>query len=180
MLNRRSVWLALGASLLMAWLLVACGPSATPTAEPTPTRPLRPTFTPSPAVTDTPTSPPPTPTPADTPTPAATDTPTETPTDTPEPPTPTPEPQPVAVVSGSNQVNVRSGPGTAYPVQGRVARGTELEIVGRNDAGDWWQVCCVDDQEVWIVARLVTVQGDTGSVEVAANIPPAPTRPPAP
>lgn len=172
----RAIRSTLSIAVLLSLLLVACGPAAEPTPMPTPTRPLRPTFTPTPQPTDTPTPEPPTPTPQ------PTDTPTEPPTATPEPPTPTPEAKPVAVVSGSAQVNVRSGPGTAYPQLGSVARGAELEIVGRNAAGDWWQVCCVNGQPAWIVARLVTVR-NAEAVPVAANIPPPPvqpTRPPAP
>lgn len=163
----RLVWCAV---LLAALSITACGPAEEPTPPPTPTRPLRPTFTPTPLSTDTPTPVPPTPTPVDTPTP-------EVPTPTPEPPTPTPETKPVAVVTGSAQVNVRSGPGTAYPQVGQVTGGTELEIVGRNEAGDWWQVCCVNGQEVWVVARLVSVRGDTSAVQVAANIPALPPTP---
>lgn len=179
---KRVFWLILAVALALSVLMAGCGPAEEPTPVATPTRPLRPTFTPTPASTDTPTPIPPTPTPVDTPTPAPTDMPAEPPTATPEPPTPTPEVKPVAVVSGSAQVNVRTGPGTAYAQVGSVARGTELEIVGRNAAGDWWQVCCVNGQQVWIVARLVTAR-DADAVPVAANIPtppPQPTRPPAP
>lgn len=168
-------------SMLIALLLAACGPAATPTPEPTLARPLRPTFTPTPVSTDTPTAIPPTPTPEATPTPAPTDTPeTEPPSPTPEPATPTPEPAPVAIVGGTGRVNVRSGPGTNYAVRGQVSSGTSLAIVARNEAGDWWQVCCVNDQEAWIVARLVNVQGDPGSVQVAANIPAPPPPTPRP
>lgn len=160
--------------LLAALVVAACGPAGEPTPVPTPTRPLRPTFTPTPLPTDTPTPEPPTPTPV------PTDTPTAVPTPTPEPPTPTPEAKPVAVVTGSAAVNVRSGPGTAYPLVGSVPRGTELEIVARNRAGDWWQVCCVNGQTVWIVARLVTARNADGVPE-AANVPPPPApRPVAP
>jgi len=61
-----------------------------------------------------------------------------------------------------------------------VARGTELEIVAKNAAGDWYQVCCVDGQQGWIVARLVEVTGDPNLVQVAANIPAPPTDTPVP
>lgn len=182
MATKRTFWSALCIISLAALLITACAPAAEPTPLPSPERPLRPTFTPTPLLTDTPTAIPATPTPLDTPTPLPTDTPAQPPTDTPEPPTATPEPKPVAVVSGSGQVNLRSGPGTAYPVVGNAASGAELEIVGRNQAGDWWQVCCSGGQPAWVVARLVTTRGDVGNVQVAANIPPAPvqpTRPPA-
>jgi hypothetical protein len=167
MFPRRPTWLLL--TLLLAVLLAACGAAATPEPEPTPTRPLRPTFTPTAIPTDTP---------EPTATPVPTDTPTPLPTDTPTPVAPK------AIVGGDGQVNVRTGPGTAYPEAGQVATGTELDIVASNAAGDWFEVCCVDGQSVWIVARLVEVTGDAGLIQVAQNIPapptatPVPTRPP--
>lgn len=167
MFRTRHLWLLL--TLLLALLLAACGPAATPTPEPTPTRPIRPTFTPTVVPTDTP---------EPTPTPQPTDTPPPPPTDTPTPAAPT------ARVAGDGQVNVRTGPGTAYAEAGQVATGSELEIISSNAAGDWYEVCCVDGQNVWIVARLVEVTGDAGLIQVAQNIPApptatvAPTRPP--
>lgn len=176
MSRKRIPWLVLAVAMLVVALAAACGPSEEPTPLPTPTRPMRPTFTPTVAPPPTATPEPATPTPE---VPTATP---EPPTATPEPATPTPQPNPVAVVSGAAQVNVRSGPGTGYPEVGQAVRGTELEIISRNDAGDWWQVCCVNGQEVWIVGRLVTVNSDTSGVEIAANIPtpPVPTRAPTP
>ncbi|MFN8466685.1 MAG: SH3 domain-containing protein [Caldilineaceae bacterium] len=44
------------------------------------------------------------------------------------------------VNAGSVQLNVRSGPGTGYPVIAKVATGTVLPVLGRNDAGDWIEV----------------------------------------
>ena len=147
-----------------------------PTPVPTPTRTPKPTFTPTPVGTPTPeipptpTPPPPTPTPpAPTPTPIP-------PTPTPVPPTPTPTPKPVAIVQ-KDKVNVRKGPGTAYPRLGQVTKDTRLEIVGKNAAGDWWQVCCVQGQQAWIIGRLVQVEGDISGVQVVASIPPPPPTP---
>ncbi|MEI2689805.1 MAG: SH3 domain-containing protein [Anaerolineae bacterium] len=168
MFRTRRFWLLM-VLLLLAALLAACGPAATPTPEPTPTRPARPTFTPTVIPTDTPVL---------TPTSLPTETPIPLPTDTPTPAAPK------AIIGGDGQVNVRSGPGTAYAEAGQVATGTELEIVSSNAAGDWYEVCCVDGQNVWVVARLVEVTGDAGLIQVASNIPapptatPAPTRPP--
>jgi hypothetical protein len=120
--------------------------------------------------------------PTDTPVPLPpTDTPVPLPpTDTPVPPTPAPEPLPFVVVT-SDKVNVRNGPGTAYQRVGQVTQGQRLDIVGKNPAGDWWQVCCVNGQQVWITGSLVQAQGNLGSVKVAANIPaPPPTAKPQP
>lgn len=94
-------WIVLLLVGLAALALAACGPAGEPTAAPTATRPLRPTFTPTSAeivlataaaqtaaaATPTPSA---TSIPTDTPTPVATDTPL--PTDTPVPATATPVP----------------------------------------------------------------------------------------
>ena len=90
-----------------------------------------------------------------------------------EPSTPTRAPAPVVIVQ-ADKVNVRKGPGTAYNTTGQVTQGTSLEIVGKNAAGDWWQVCCVSGQQVWIIGRLVQAQGDTSTVQVVASVPPPP------
>lgn len=96
---------------------------------------------------------------------------------TPEPPTPEPPtatPTPFVVVAG-DLVRARSGPGTSYDELAQLAADAELTIVGRNEAGDWWQVCCVDGQTAWVSGELVTVQGGVDAVAVATNIPPSPT-----
>ena len=72
---------------------------------------------------------------------------------------------------------MREGPGTAYKRVGQVTKGQKLDIVGKNPAGDWWQVCCVNGRQVWIIGRLVQAQGNLGSVQVVANIPPPPPPP---
>ena len=162
-----------------ALFLVACGPEPAESSEVLPTRTPRPTFTPTPILesaqpvveqlaTPIPES---AAAPAEQP-PAA----QEEPTATPELPTATPEPQVAKAVVNSPAVNVRGGPGTQYNLAGTADRGTELEIVGKNPAGDWWQVCCVNGQTVWIAGFLVDTTGPVDSVAVAANIP----APPAP
>ena len=120
---------------------------------------------------------------------AATDTPTPTetatevpPTDTPIPPTatpvppspiPTPIPSPFALAN--TDANVRLGPGTTYQVMGALKKGTQVQIVGRNPAGDWWQICCVNGKQGWVAASVVEEGGRLQDVKVAANIPPSPT-----
>ena len=156
-----------------------------PTAEPTATKTPRPTFTPTPqdlVLKQT----------EEQPAPAAqaevaTSAPTEPqveptavppePTPTPEPPTPAPPtttPEPAYVTVQEDKVNVRKGPGTAYPVVGQVVKSTRLEVVAKNQQSDWFQVCCFQGQQVWVVARLVEAHGPLQAVPVAANIPPPP------
>ena len=45
----------------------------------------------------------------------------------------------------TDSLNVRLGPGTDYPIVGQLGAGGQLALVGRNEAGDWLVVCCVDD-----------------------------------
>lgn len=176
-------------ALMATFALSACGPSE-PESLAEATRTPRPTFTPT-AVTEVaqPVQPapaveqpavPPTDTPApvaEQPTVAA----TEAPTNTPEPPTATAQPEQAKAIVNSPAINVRSGPGTEYSLAGTAERGAELTIQAKNAAGDWWQVCCVNGQTVWIAAFLVDTSGPVDSVAVASNIPaPPPTATPAP
>ena len=118
--------------------------------------------------------------------PAAVPAPTDTPppTDTPEP-TATPEPTPTETpaapyVVASKAANLRSGPGTNYPVVGSAAAGKQYEITGRSPDGAWLEVCCVNGKPVWVARSVVAVSGDVDTVAVAQNIPLPPTPRPAP
>lgn len=102
----------------------------------------------------------------------------------PEPAAAEPEPtEPPAlsprVVVSEELVNVRSGPDTAYPLVARVTAGEEFDIIGKDPAGTWWQICCVEGQEVWIFGQLAQAQ-DVEGVAVAQVIPPVPTAAPIP
>ena len=75
-------------------------------------------------------------------------------------------------------LNVRSGPGTGYPVIGTLRQGDQAPIVGRHSASGWWQVKPVSSSTGWVSGSpaLVRVSGDTAAVpEVSA--PPMPARP---
>ena len=153
-----------------------------PTPTPRPQRALRPTFTPtapSPGEAVAEATQPPA-APAETPTvpapaeQAAEPVPPTAEPPTPEPPTPTATPAPIVIVPGE-PVRARSGPGITYDQVTELAAGTQLAIVGKNDAGDWWQVCCVDEQPVWVLGELVDEQGSLDTIAVAANILPSPT-----
>ena len=155
-----AAWLTPGLTMTPVLIATATStPTVTNTPSPTPV-PLTPTLLPPLATPSPPTA---TPGPS-TPTP-------EPPTPTPEAPTPTAMP---AVIVQQDKVNVRKGPSTAYPTVGQVTKGASLDIVGRNAAGDWWQVCCVSGQQVWITGQLVQVQGDTSGVQILSSVPPPP------
>lgn len=171
-------------ALLLALVMTACGAEEAP--PPTPTKTPLPTFTPTPPETPTPivaptnTPEPATPTPAEPPTSTLeppTPTPAEPPTPTPEPPTPTPA-VPVAVIDNPT-LNVRQGPGTNYSVIGQANNGDRFDIRGKNSAGSWWQID-FNGRDGWVSGDFVRVEGDAGSVQVAANIPAAPTQAPVP
>ncbi|MCP4166312.1 MAG: SH3 domain-containing protein [Chloroflexi bacterium] len=146
-------------SIVQAYL-----PTATPEPSPTPT-PEPPTAT---ALPPTPTPLEPTATPQ---APTATATPEE-PTPTPEPETPTPLPAP-AIVANTG-INVRSGPGTAYPVVAALDAGQSADIVGRSQNSAWWQITFADGAEGWVFADIVDAAGNTTAVAVVSDISPPP------
>ncbi len=181
--TRKSTFLLL-LILLLAMAVAACGGSKAtpePTVVPPPTWNPTPTsvqlvnvdITPTPEPTAAPTQPP-TPEPTQPPAPAQ---PTDTP---PSPPTDTPAPVAKVIVTAP-QANLRQGPGTTHPKAGVVKQGDEFVILGKNPAGDWWQIQ-VNGQPAWIYGNLVRAE-NADSVQVAEAIPtppPAPTQPPPP
>jgi uncharacterized protein YraI len=70
-------------------------------------------------------------------------------------------------------VNVREGPGTNYPVITQMEVNTPYKIVGKTQAGDWWQIA-FGDKSYWVISQLVNVQGDGGAVAVISELPAAP------
>jgi SH3-like domain-containing protein len=92
------------------------------------------------------------------PDPAAPDEPVETTGETPaaEAP-PTLAPDCVTVSSGGDRVNVRSGPGTGYPVVTQVDHGDHVTGLARNEAGSWLMVRTTDGSEGWIAANLLSI-----------------------
>lgn len=102
---------------------------------------------------------------------------TDTATATPVPLSPVTNPQVVA----SSALNVRSGPGTDYPIIAALQQSEIANITGKNTNGDWWEIGLANGQAGWVFGSLVTTAGDTSAVTVAANIPaPPPTATPAP
>ncbi len=108
--------------------------------------------------------------------PTATVTPTAT--DTPVSPTYTPTPEGPAVVVWAN-ANVRSGPGTAYPIIGGARAGDRLSVTGR--FSEWWQVALAG-RTGWIWGALVAPNAAAAQAPEVTDIPsppPSPTsRPP--
>jgi hypothetical protein len=165
--------------LLTALALVACASgggapaAATATAVPpqssagdkaqaaAPAATARPTATPLP--------PPPTITPSPTAVPPATATPAPT-----QPPTPTPAPSNPRAEVVSPEINVRQGPGVAYPATTTAKAGDLLDVIGVNAAHDWLQVTLADGKTGWISGKpdYTRVQGSLDGVAVVAVAPP--------
>jgi uncharacterized protein YraI len=178
----RSRHWALPLSLLaLAVLLVAAAacsakPAAAPAAAPT-AKPLRPTFTPTavrtrgivlaPTATRQPTM---TPEPTAVAASAATEAPAAA-------AAPTAAPAQAAFTVNSGTVNVRSGPGTTYAVVGKVSQGQQFDITAKSPDNGWWQFT-YNGQPAWVTTDLVSANPAADGVQVAADIPAAPTAAP--
>lgn len=101
--------------------------------------------------------------------------PTEEPTATEETPG-----EPRAVVT-NDTLNIRSGPGTGYPIVGSLKRGDEVTVTGRNKTGTWLAITTDGGLEGWVYAEYTSVNTAVESLPVAqAPPPPASPTPAAP
>jgi len=100
-------------------------------------------------------------------------------------PTPTPAPaQPI--LTANTNLNVRSGPGLAYPVVGLLQTGQAAAVTGSSAGNNWWQISFpgVANERAWVSAHYTTAQ-DTNNIPIvqAAPLPaaiPTPTPTPLP
>jgi PKD repeat protein len=154
-----SEWQTTGTATVIASLAGGEGPSAQATFELSSAQPT-PTGTPTPTETLVPI-------PTLSPTPTLAPTPTLTPTPT----------APTAIAKVNS--NIRSGPGTSYPVEGILLAGQSAEITGVSADGAWWLLSSagMPNGLGWVAASSVTAQDTQNVPEVVA--PPLPT-PPAP
>lgn len=108
------------------------------------------------------------------------------PTRTAEPtrqPTATPSPQPSATqvpptftltavplqVTATQNVNIRSGPGTNFSIIGKLEQGKTAPLIGKSPDDVWWQIAFPTEQESgWVAAQFVTVSGETTSIAIVA------------
>lgn len=121
-----------------------------------------------------PTKPAPSPSPTIKPTASNTPVPTSTPTPV-DTATPTPEPNPVVRLNESvtQQINVRGGPGTDYPIIDSFDPGEIAQVTGRNADSSWWYVNLEGaGSPGWVFARLVQLTGSTESIPVIEAAPP--------
>ncbi len=164
--------------LILLFLLSACtvpvralGPNATPTPVPFHPAPasggigggavapgLATPTAPAILVVETPTSTPPA-------TPTATATASATPTALAAAPTPTS----VAANTGFVNVaalNVRAGPGIAYPIVAAVPGGTQFTVLGQDPTGEWLYVVLSDGSTGWVTRSLTTYAGQAPAISV--------------
>ncbi len=83
------------------------------------------------------------------------------------------------VASGTTRLNVRTGPGTGYPVISTVAPGAALTVTARSAAGDWIRVQqpALPLGSGWVSADFLVLTGDASALPVVAPTtpPPAPS-----
>ena len=77
------------------------------------------------------------------------------------------------VIINSPLVNVRAGPELEAEVIEVVERGQEFDIIGRDEDGEWWQVCCIRNAPVWVVQQLADTIGPVDSIPVIRRTPAA-------
>ncbi|MDW8071892.1 MAG: SH3 domain-containing protein, partial [Anaerolineae bacterium] len=112
------------------------------------------------------------------PSPTATATPGVTPTTTPTRSTPAAvdicEPCRLPMATALLNLNIRRGPGVAYPILGALRTGQSAEISGISVEGDWLQIAYARAPQGvgWVSRRYVFVSGDLSSVPVVAAPPP--------
>ena len=126
---------------------------ATATSTPTVTPTVAPSHTPAPTRAPTATA---TFTATDLPTATATPTGTATSTAT---------PTVFAFVRSLQRVNIRGGPGTQHAATGSLAPDAGVQIIGENDAGDWYQIRRQDGGEGWVSASLLRLEAPPPAVE---------------
>ena len=92
--------------------------------------------------------------------PTATSLDTETPSPAATPSVPT-----RARITGDG-LQVRIGPGTTYEVTTSLAEGDEVDVLGRDEMGDWVKVRLDNGEEGWVTSEFVDVEGNLKAVPV--------------
>jgi uncharacterized protein YgiM (DUF1202 family) len=88
----------------------------------------------------------------------------------------------VAVV----RLNVREGPGTTFAALGVITSGQSVEVLARNEAGDWWQICCLPGTESrgWVASQFLQANFDLSQasllIPLAGDLPTPPEPTPIP
>jgi uncharacterized protein YraI len=93
------------------------------------------------------------------------------------PAAPTTQSGPILTIT--TDANIRTGPGTNYPVLGGLPAGSTATVVGR-DSGAQWYVITYYNSQGWVFSGLGNYTGDTNSLPVIAAPPPPATATPVP
>ncbi len=74
-----------------------------------------------------------------------------------------------------SRLNLRSGPGVAYPVVTKAEPGSRWAVVGRNATTDWLQLRAVNGRDrAWAAASYLQIEGDTTTLPLITELPPPP------
>ena len=86
---------------------------------------------------------------------------------------------PTTATINKARANLRSGPGTSFPVVGTAKLGDTFVIVGRNQASDWFEIVQEGKPNAWVSRIVVTVSSpiDTIPLSAASSQPPKPVPP---
>ena len=78
---------------------------------------------------------------------------------------PTLTPTPIPKIYPKTVLNVRSGPGTNYPIIGKVFPGSAYRITGKNAAQTWWRID-YNGRYGWVYASLTSTAGNTTAIKI--------------
>lgn len=84
-------------------------------------------------------------------------------------PQPTPEPQVVTAVT-TDVLNIRAGPARTTASLGKLQKGQQVTVLGRNGDGTWLQIERPDGAgQGWVSAEFVTLNGDINTLPVTSG-----------
>jgi hypothetical protein len=109
-------------------------------------------------------------------TPSPTATPTEAPSPT-EGPAATETPPPMLTIT--KPANVRTGPGTSYPIVAGINTGERVPAIGRDSAGEWFAISFAGGPNGvgWLSSLVATLDGVVNDLPIVEAAPPPPTAP---
>lgn len=87
----------------------------------------------------------------------------------------------VVINTGGSRANIRSGPGTNFPIVAKVAPGTAFTVVSKSQDETWWQICCVAPSSLitgtktttgtaWVASSVVKVAGADDGVVISERL----------
>ena len=86
-----------------------------------------------------------------------------------------------AVTVQAGRLNLRSGPGVAYPVIDKAESGSIWLAVGRNATSDWVLLTTATEQRAaWAATAYLNLAAPSTQLPVPSHIPPPPVQPPPP